>query len=113
MNIIFFISLDDALEANDLVTEVFRKYHQLIIKNRPRHANSCLISTQNSANGGGGATANDSQSSTNSSKNTMDELQEIFATTSNSNVSYSNGSTIMTTLTPMLASTKVKTNGNF
>lgn len=98
-----------------MVTEVFRKYHQLIIKNRPKHARSCLISTQSSANGGAAA-ANDSQSGTNSSKNTMDELHEIFASTSNNNVSHSNGKPIMTTLTPlepMLASAKIKTNGNF
>lgn len=94
-----------------MVTEVFRKYHQLIIKNRPKHARSCLISTQSSANGGAAAA-----SGTNSSKNTMDELHEIFASTSNNNVSHSNGKPIMTTLTPlepMLASAKIKTNGNF
>lgn len=112
MHIFSMVLLDDAFEANDLVTEVFRKYHQLIIKNRPKYANSCLISTQSSTNGSAG---NSSQNGTGAARNTMDELHEIFASTSNSNASHSNGKPIMASLTPLeptLATVKVKTNGN-
>lgn len=95
---------DDALEANDLVTAVFRKYHQLIIKTNSKIANNCLISTPSSSNIA-------AQNGTN--KNTMDELHEIFA--SNSNVSHSNSKPAMTLapLEPTLVDAKVKTNGNF
>ena len=111
------MNLDDALEANDLVTEVFRKYHQIIIKNRPKYANACLISTQNSAANGSAANRNGQNGTNNTNKNTMDELHEIFASTSNTNATHSNGRSVMTTLTPLepttLAATKVKSNGNF
>lgn len=111
------MNLDDALEANDLVTEVFRKYHQIIIKNRPKYVNACLISTQNSSANGSAANGNGQNGSNNTSKNTMDELHEIFASTSsNTNATHSNGKPIMTTLTPLepttLATPKVKSNGS-
>lgn len=111
------MNLDDALEANDLVTEVFRKYHKIIIKNRPKYANACLISTQNSAANGSTANVNRQNGTNNTNKNTMDELHEIFASTSNTNATHSNGKPIMTSLTPLepttIAMTKVKSNGNF
>lgn len=101
----FFFFIDDALEANELVTAVFEKYRQLIIKNRSKNSSS-LISTPS-------ATVS-SQNGTN--KNTMDELNEIFASSSsNSNISHSNTKPTMTLtpLEPMQASAKVNTNGNF
>lgn len=104
--------LDDALEANDLVTDVFKKYHQLVVKSRSRKTSACLISTPNES--GGAVTTNG-----NKTKNTMDELNEIFATSSNSsttnNASYSNAKPIMTfmPLEPTPAAANSKTNGNF
>lgn len=76
-NFIYFI--DEALDANELVTDVFQKYYQLIIRKMPNTANSCLISTSN---------ANESATSQNG-RNTLDELSEIFAST---NVTSTNSS---------------------
>ncbi|XP_031625455.1 ADP-ribosylation factor-binding protein GGA3 [Contarinia nasturtii] len=84
--------LDDALEVNDLVAEVFHKYHRLVIKNRPKCASSSLISTPQTS-------AVSSQNGT--SKNTMDELQEIFANSSTSNASNANNANPIMAMTPL------------
>lgn len=104
-NEITILFADDALEANELVTEVFKKYHQLVVRNRSRNANVCLISTPN-------ASAVTTQNGNN--KNTMDELHEIFASSS-SNASHSNAKPIMTftPLEPTPAAVKTESNGNF
>lgn len=102
--------LDDALEANDLVTEVFKKYHQLVVKNRSRKTSACLISTPNAC----GAAATMAQNG-NNTKNSMDELNEIFASSSAGiNASHSNTKNIMTftPLEPTPVAAKSKTNGN-
>lgn len=93
---------DDALEANDLVTEVFKKYHQMVQRNRLRNASTCLISTPN-------ASAVTTQNGNN--RNTMDELNEIFSSSSN-NASHSNAKPIMT-FTPLEPTpAAAKANGN-
>lgn len=104
MQLSSFFCTDDALEANDLVTAVFRKYHQLIVKLNTKNASNCLISTPSSSNV-------PTQNGTN--KNTMDELHEIFA--SSSNVSHSNSKPTMNfaPLEPTQVHAKIETNGNF
>lgn len=67
---ILFNFVDDALEANDLVISASQKYHQLLVKNKLKDPNACLISTSD-------ASASASQNGT--AKNTMDELNEIFS----------------------------------
>lgn len=58
--------LEDALEANDLIADVFQKYQQLILKHQPNsnrnESDSSLIPNVNSR-----------------PQNTMDELSEIFS----------------------------------
>lgn len=108
-----FYSLDDALEANDLVTTVSHKYHQLLVNNKPKNSNACLISTSDPK-----AVAS-CQNGT--AKNTMDELSEIFLSSgsgsSNSNTnSHSNAQPALnsTPLEPILVSAPaVNKNGNF
>lgn len=98
-----FFLLDDALEANDLVTAVFQKYHQLVIKNKSNNAN-LLVSTPHTSNVS-------HQNGTN--RNTMDELNEIFASSSKMNHSNTKPTMTFSTLEPMLASNNMNSNGNF
>lgn len=99
------VFVDDALEANDLVTTVFQKYQQLVMKNRSKTTNACLISTPSvstASNGNG------------TSRNTMDELHEIFASSSSNNpIGQSNPKPeiSLAPLEPTLASAQVNTNG--
>lgn len=104
---------DDALEANDLVTSVSQKYHQLLIKNKPKMSNACLITTSD-------ASSLTTQNGT--AKNTMDELNEIFSNSGNGSASGSstsnnnNHSSIKPTLNlkplePTMASAPASQNG--
>lgn len=67
----FFQILEEALEANDLITDAFQKYQQLVLKQQPNinrndpNPDSCLIPNM---------TAQSSKP-----QNTMDELNEIFS----------------------------------
>lgn len=64
---------EEALETNDLLSEVFQKYDQLIKRKQSNGVNSCLISTQPKNTGANNTTA----------ANTMDELNEIFSSGTN------------------------------
>lgn len=93
-----FIIADDALETNDLVAKVFKKYRQLIITNRSKYASPCLISTP--------STSSVVSNHNGTNKSTMDELHEIFASSNSTKP-------IMTPtpLKPAPATEKVTTNG--
>lgn len=105
--------VDDALEANDLVHSVSQNYHQLLVKNKPKNANACLISTSDASSMAG---------QNGSARNTMDELNEIFAnnsggscsSTSNSNNNHSNIKPTLNAklLEPTMASAPVNQNGS-
>lgn len=64
---------EEALEANDLITEVFQKYQQLILKQQPSSNQSELESFL----------IPNVTAQVPKSQNTMDELSEIFSNQSN------------------------------
>lgn len=111
----FFIDfIDDALEANELVTSVSQKYIQILSRNKSKNSNPCLISTSEAS-----SLANNQNGT---ARNTMDELNEIFASSgsgsgssgSNSINSHSNIRATLNAklLEPTMASVPVNNSGN-
>lgn len=80
---------EDALDAGEFINEVFQKYHRLIIKGLPNETSSSLINTTNPR----------STVCNQNGKNTMDELNEIFAN-GNNNFDNNGHTTIHSSLGP-------------
>lgn len=80
----FLFFIEDALDANELVSGVFQSYYRLITRKAAIANSACLISTSD---------ANEAAINQNG-RNTMEELNEIFASTSSqSNVESTMSST--------------------
>lgn len=89
--------LTDAVDANEVLIEVFQKYHNIVVKRPP---NSDLITPVSSATIVNGQ----------SRASTMDELNEIFANGGNQS-NPSNHTIHLTPLAPTQAKPLIETNG--